>query len=488
MAPRSDFNVVPLHRLSFSAELERVVILAERPDFSEAYALEVLIPREGPDRAKGLDVLWARVVTVAAAVVGTSQLSICCDTDAALEHIKSELARHPGVEDNLKQYGELSITRASADMIPSSLRSLSFRHRAAPEAGDCTVPANRQVYLGVDFGRSDVKVAVVNSTGVVLSKHVTRWWRFDGSRREFVDPQELTSHRQHMDCLAQAAVTALSDVKMSDPVVCGFGLSAAGCVRGGHLCGVPPAFGGVEPSAAAEDLPHLETRVLDLIRDMWPRSSEGSVDPACPCILVNDGDASALYGARNLRGSEKVGLFLSCGTGLAGGITWKEQCCDGVLELGKVVMGLRQSEGGVVPKHDGMSVEAVAQGMAGTQRSFFNLLAARGGEKIEGKAQQRAALVALQNELTDEVRSIFSDLGTWLAHFVVELNEYLPRRIEYVEVGGKLTDGPSGEIMLQRARDFLKLHGVDEVRRAVDSEFGQAVAMADLLRRPSPSP
>ncbi|CAK0799295.1 unnamed protein product [Prorocentrum cordatum] len=207
------------------------------------------------------------------------------------------------------------------------------------------------------------------------------------------------------------------------------------------------------------------------------------VDPGCPAVLVNDGDASALYGAKGLGSSDRAGLFLSCGTGLAGGIVWRSQCCEGVLELGKLVLGLRRSEGGVVPRHDGLAVEGVAQGMAGTQRSFFNLLAARGGALVEGKAEQRAALVAMQKGPLDEnVRGIFTSLGTWLANFVLELNDYLPRPVEYVEAGGKLTDGPSGQLMLDTCHALLRDHGVSEVRKADDSEFGQAIAMAELVR------
>lgn len=41
----------------------------------------------------------------------------------------------------------------------------------------------------------------------------------------------------------------------------------------------------------------------------------------------------------------RAGLFLSCGTGLAGGVVYKGESCDGVLELGKLIMGLRASEG-----------------------------------------------------------------------------------------------------------------------------------------------
>lgn len=69
-----------------------------------------------------------------------------------------------------------------------------------------------------------------------------------------------------------------------------------------------------------------------------------------------------------------------------------------------------------------------------------------------------------------------------LAQFVVELSEYLPFSLTYVEAGGKLTDARSGELMLQRARELLAEHGVGAVARAEESEFGQAHAMALAAR------
>ncbi|CAE7019732.1 unnamed protein product, partial [Symbiodinium sp. KB8] len=137
-------------------------------------------------------------------------------------------------------------------------------------------------------------------------------------------------------------------------------------------------------------------------------------------------------------------------------IVWNGQCSEGVLELGKLIMGLRSSESGMVPVHDSLQVEAAAQGMAGTQRSFFNLLAARGGEVITGKAEQRAALVAMQkNDIDESSRGVFESLGKWLARFVLELNHYLPAPVDYVEV----TDGPTGRVMLDACQAELWAQG-----------------------------
>jgi len=480
-----DFDLKPLR--SVAAGLlgsERVVLLADRPDFPVPYRFELQIPAPGEEgRARGLELLWARVVSITTAVVGTSQLRVHCRHAETFDHIMAAFNAHPGVLQVLEPYGPLRVTRLE-DLAGESEeeRRLPFVGRLARETGSCGLPDGDRLYLGVDFGRSDVKVAVLDGAGQVVSTYVTRWWLLDGGERRYVDPQALTSHEQHLACLAEAALAALKQCPAYERrTICGLGLSAAGCVQGGRLMGVPPAFGGVDRAAAAGVLSRLECALLDLVRE------RAAVTASCATLLVNDGDASALYGAAGLGASDKVGLFLSCGTGLAGGIVCGGRCCDGVLEVGKLIVGLRRpGSSGIVPRHDGMGVEGAAQGLAGTQRSFFNLLAARGGERIEGKAEQRAALVAMQKrELDDEVRDIFEQLGFWLAQFVLELMTYLPCRIQYLEAGGKLTDGPSGTVLLESAAEVLRPHGVLEVRRAADSEFGQAAAMAEAVRHTS---
>jgi len=130
--------------------------------------------------------------------------------------------------------------------------------------------------------------------------------------------------------------------------------------------------------------------------------------------------------------------------------------------------------------HDSLQVEGAAQGLAGTQRSLFNVLARRGGPQLIDKAEQRAAICKMhKEELTDERKEIFEELGSWLSLFVRELNAYLPSPVEYVQAGGKVTDAATGCIMLSRAGALLKTHGVDRVEKAEDSVFGQAIAIAN---------
>jgi hypothetical protein len=179
-----------------------------------------------------------------------------------------------------------------------------------------------------------------------------------------------------------------------------------------------------------------------------------------------------------LCGAEASTLFLSCGTGLAGGFVHQGKLCSGVLELGKLVVGIRKAETGVagyVPKHDILDVEGVAQGLACTQRSVFNVLRQRTGEIVTDKAEQRSTLIAMQKSFDDNAafntevggvaafntevgaapyslsldsphsalmtltlttrythRQVFEELGDWLAQFVSEFSAYVDVAVEQV--------------------------------------------------------
>jgi hypothetical protein len=426
--------------------------------------------------------------------------------DETFESLAKAFRDNPKVASHLEQYGPFSVTRADANDVPSQKKLLPFSARKTgsdKKADEASPDDVFRIYVGVDYGRSDVKCAVLDAKGKQLSTYVTRWWRPAASgtdEREYLDPAKLEVISEPLRCLGEAALDVIALAIKADGVaaanavsITGLGLSAAGCVLDGHLCGLPPAFGGCNPEEAAPVTSRLEQAVLEYVGAHLASKMDASVTvhENCATYLVNDGDASAMWGATGLNegltadgSSLPVGLFLSCGTGLAGGIVKQGgENCQGVFEMGKLVMGLRSADSGVAPLHDTLGLEGSAQGMAGTQRSFFNLLAARGGEKIEGKAEQRAAIIAMQKRpLDDEVREIFNTLGNWLAQFVIELSEYLPFKLDHVEAGGKLTDAASGEIMLEVARQRLSTLGVQRVQRADESEFGQAIAMAEGAR------
>jgi hypothetical protein len=336
---------------------------------------------------------------------------------------------------------------------------------------------------------------------VTLSTFATRWYRCHQNdnagadteaipEKEYADPAKFDSADVHVKVMSDAVIECLcaalqlssaAELSAHPIVILGLGLSAAGCVCSNHIVGIPPAFSGVPKEVAEPVLKRLDQAILEGVQRDTP--STCTIGDGIPTVIVNDGDAMALCGA------EVPTLFLSCGTGLAGGFVDKGELCSGVLELGKIVVAIRVGEEGFVPKHDILDVEGVAQGLACTQRSVFNLLRQQTDTIVTDKAEQRSTLIAMQKSFDDNAAfntDIFEELGDWLAQFVVEFQAYLDVVVEQVQAGGKATDGKSGTVALKRAN--ARLPKV-EVARAADAEFGQAVAAgAAVLPSATPSP
>eukprot|EP00747_Dinoflagellata_sp_TGD_P156377 gnl/TRDRNA2_/TRDRNA2_177655_c0_seq4.p1 gnl/TRDRNA2_/TRDRNA2_177655_c0~~gnl/TRDRNA2_/TRDRNA2_177655_c0_seq4.p1 ORF type:complete len:494 (-),score=106.06 gnl/TRDRNA2_/TRDRNA2_177655_c0_seq4:416-1897(-) len=430
-------------------------------------------------REAGLKLLWARAVSVAAGIVGTSKLGLVCSADATLEFLRQSFQNHPGLVRMLEStFGPFELRRAAPAEVPKVAKTLPSQSRSNQSAKTgAHATGSDAVVVGVDYGRSDVKVAVLRaSTGDLLATVETKWWRLaaDGSSKEFVDPAKLGAAEDHLRVMSDAARKCLERAAAERCEVVGLGLSAAGVVQAGEIRGVPPAFGGVNAAAAAPILERLSNCILDELAKLG-----SPVAANAPTITVNDGDAMALDIVSSLCGSNNAGgwLCLSLGTGLAGGFADGStgNLCGGVLELGKVVIAVPDAQG-MLPRHDILGVEGCAQGLSGTQRSLFNALAAKGGERLEDKAQQRAKLIELQKTPDDAATiEIFEELGDWLAVFVSELETYVNGGVAHVRAGGKMADGPLGAKMLERAQQ--KLSGV-RVAQAEDSVFGQAVAVA----------
>ena len=245
------FPIEPLSSvvLSFGASgpLEQITILADRPSPLAPYALRLEIPKIGQRmRERGLALLWARMVTVATAIVGSAQLRMVCEFEETFEFLQNVFRGNPKVVAHLGQYGPFSFTRASKSDIPNEMRALSFAVRASGPSFSPAVSeppldsssAPRCVYIGVDYGRSDVKCAAVDAEGKVLSTFVTRWWRPSSSAtdgRGYLDPATLETIESALRCLGvscpQLRPNAAMSLAESSLIVC-----RRGCTRGDCTC------------------------------------------------------------------------------------------------------------------------------------------------------------------------------------------------------------------------------------------------------------
>eukprot|EP00438_Fugacium_kawagutii_P006422 Skav210650 [mRNA] locus=scaffold2527:57986:59386:+ [translate_table: standard] len=234
-----DFNVTPLQAVAAEvAGGETVVILAERADFEAPFAFRCSIPPTGhPLRSRGLELIFARAASIAVAIVGTSHLRILCD-ESTLGFLQKRFFANDSLIANMKEFGEVKIEAAEPAAGDVATCQLPFRSRSSAQSEVHSEPLKDQVYVGIDYGRSDIKAVVVDADDNLLAKYVTRWWRPADGRPEYLDPQ------------------VPNETKVT---VCGVGLSAAGCVKHGKLCGIPPAMGGIEDTAQArEELPRWQ--------------------------------------------------------------------------------------------------------------------------------------------------------------------------------------------------------------------------------------
>ena len=207
----ADFNVKTLQQIAavFTGEAhERVIILADRDDFDVPFAFECHIPLPGHSlRSDGLELLFARAATIAVAIVGTSQLRLICQDDSTLVSLRKKIFDNDALIRNMKEFGEVKIDRADADSTPTC--QLPFRSRSSAQSEPHSEPLSDQLYVGIDYGRSDIKAVVVDAKDNLLAKYVTRWWKSSDAGLEYLDPQVLKSHREHIRCLAEAAGAAL---------------------------------------------------------------------------------------------------------------------------------------------------------------------------------------------------------------------------------------------------------------------------------------
>jgi hypothetical protein len=186
---------------------ERCVLLAWRP-CAPTFALALDIAAETCDehtRANGLKLLFSRAVTVLAGIVGSSQLGLVCQRNSTLESLQRDFTANPEVCRLLEAaYGPFSLRRSSRDNVPDAFRMLPAVPRISMSAPSC---ASYGVVLGLDFGRSDVKAAVLHAgTMEVLSTADCKWWKGPASSREpgpphgaeFTDPARFSTIAEHL--------------------------------------------------------------------------------------------------------------------------------------------------------------------------------------------------------------------------------------------------------------------------------------------------
>ena len=305
--------------------------------------------------------------------------------------------------------------------------------------------------IGFDLGGSDRKTAAVIDGNVVFSEE-TEWNPYFQS-----DPQ------YHFDGIMESLKKAAAHLPRVDAI----GGSAAGIYLNNRVK-VASLFRGVPPDI-------FQSRVRDMfleIRKLWNN---------VPFEVVNDGEVTALAASMSLGVNSVLGISL--GTSTAGG--WVD--ADGhitswINELAFVPVDYHPN----APRDEwsedrGCCVQYFSQQCVG------RLLAPAGIDAPkEMPLPEKLKLVqSLMKQGDKRARNIYQTIGVYLGHGIAHFATFYDLR--HVLILGRVTSGEGGDIILNQAREVLKLEFPELAARISfhipdekDKRHGQAIAAASL--------
>lgn len=309
--------------------------------------------------------------------------------------------------------------------------------------------------IGFDLGGSDRKAAAVIEGEVVFSDE-TEW-----------DPYFQSDPQYHYEGIMDSLRKAARHLPRVDAI----GGSAAG-VYVNNRVKVASLFRGVPPEL-------FERRVKGLfleIRHAWND---------VPFEVVNDGEVTALAGSMALGRNAVLGIAL--GTSTAGG--W-------VNPEGNITTWLNELAFVPVDYHpdaprDEWSGDYGVGAQYFSQQAVGRLLPAAGIEApAKAPLPEKLKLVqSLMDKGDERARKIYETIGVYLGYQIAHFADFYPLR--NVLVLGRVTSGKGGEVIVNTARQVLKLefpalaarvelHVPDERMK----RHGQAIAAASLPEIP----
>ncbi len=312
--------------------------------------------------------------------------------------------------------------------------------------------------IGFDLGGSDRKVAAIIDGVVVWSEEV-EW-----------DPYHQPDPQYHWDGIMDSLRRAAEHLPRVDAI----GGSAAG-VYVDNQVRFSSLFRGIPPEL-------FEQRVRNIFRDL--RHAWNDV----PFDVVNDGDVAALLGSMSIDDGGGV-LGIALGTSTAGGYVTGEKCVTPWLnEIAFVPIDYRAG----APRDEwsgdeGCCVQYLSQQAVGR-------LLGPAGITVPGELPLPARLRQLQELMLkgdERAVDVYLTLGAYLGYALAHLATVYDFR--HVLVLGRVTSGQGGAVMLDTAREVLRVEFPELAARVdlrmpgeKDKRHGQAIAAASLPARPKP--
>ncbi|RLE48150.1 MAG: hypothetical protein DRJ18_02425, partial [Candidatus Methanomethylicota archaeon] len=302
-------------------------------------------------------------------------------------------------------------------------------------------------YLGIDIGGSDIKIVVLQDGGVVYS-YKENW-----------TPESFSEAGQHMDYILRLIDRALQETALSLQEINSLGISFNLVVVNNRPTGLGPVVNGLK---AKEEI----RKIKDIALTLQERLN-------IPVFILNDGDAGALWAA--VRENAPNALALALGTGLAGGYADEAlRIRDYLTEMGNVVLSLEEE----ALKHSFSKVLGAAQ-MYLSQRLAFELAETQGIDlsSISEKAEKLEHLQRLFDAGEEKAVYIFTQIGRYLADYIVYINTILP--VENVYLFGRVLKGESGKQIVSSAKQILTQSSINiTLSIPEDVEFAQAEGAA----------
>jgi predicted NBD/HSP70 family sugar kinase len=307
--------------------------------------------------------------------------------------------------------------------------------------------------IGFDLGGSDRKAAAVIDGQVVWSEEI-EW-----------DPYHQPDPQYHWDGIMNSLQRAAAHLPHVDAI----GGSAAG-VYVGNQVRFASLFRGVPPDA-------FDRRVRNIFLDLQRTWN-------VPFDVVNDGDVTALLGSMSMHQGGVLGLAL--GTSTAGGyVTAEGRITPWLNEIAFIPVDYRSD----APRDEwsgdlGCCVQYLSQ------QSVGRLL---GPARIDLAPSlplpaRLKEVQALMQKGDSRARDIYQTIGVYLGYALAHMATVYDFR--HVLVLGRVTSGPGGAVMLDTARDVLRvdfqqLASRIDLRMPGEKEkrHGQAVAAASLPAR-----
>ena len=303
--------------------------------------------------------------------------------------------------------------------------------------------------IGFDLGASDYKVAAVNNGEVIYSDE------FPWNPKDQADPEY---HYQHLASGIKKAAAHL-------PRVDAIGGSSAGVIVDNQIM-VASLMRAVPPSQFSK-----AKNIFLRLRDEWK----------VPVEVANDGDVTALAGAMSLKANGLLGVAM--GSSQAAGYLNPKGGMTGWLSE----LAFAPADNNPKAACDEWSGDAGVGVMYFSQQAVNKLLPAA-GISLPAEMDLPARLKAVQDLMANgdaRAAKIYETIGVYFGYAIALYADFY--QFDDLLILGRVTTGRGGDVMLDKAREVLKmefpelaarikLHVPDEKSKRV----GQAVAAASL--------